>query len=150
MKLRLLAASFTVFLLVTLAGADDQKAPATPITKDTRMDLVRAFESELVYIRTPFPMGKKGLTLKNGVVTPNGAELQQLIALWGPSVKAGDQARITNILVKDDRIHFEINGGPVKKVKWYQRITVGGSGGMTPVAPSDSNANPRGSYVDLI
>ena len=34
------------------------------ISKQTRMDLIRAFNAELVYIRSPFPMGKTGLTLK--------------------------------------------------------------------------------------
>ncbi len=70
--------------------------------------------------------------------------------MWGPAVKPGDQARISQILVKNDRIHFEINGGPVKKQKWYQRIQFGAGGAMTSVAPSDSSANPRGSYVDLV
>jgi len=138
-------------LCVALANADDQKpSPPPKISKQTRMDMVRAFNAELVYIRTPFPMGKKGLTLKNGTLTPSGQELQQMIAMWGPAAKPGDQARITNIVIKDDRIHFEINGGPIKKQKWYQRISIGGSGGMTPIAPSDPNANPRGSYVDLV
>lgn len=114
------------------------------------MDLVRAFNAELVYIRAPFPMGRKGLTLKNGEISPNKAELAQMVAMWGPAAKPGDQARISNITIKDDRIHFEINGGPVKKQKWYQRISVGGTGGTAPIAPSDSNANPRGSYVDLV
>ena len=73
-----------------------------------------------------------------------------MLAMWGPPLKPGDQARISQILVKNDRIHFEINGGAVKKQKWYQHIQVGGGGGTTPVAPSDANANPRGSYVDLV
>ena len=120
------------------------------MSKETRIDLIRAFNEELVYVRTPFPMGKKGLMLKNGKIAPAPEELQQLIAMWGPSVKPGDQARITAILIKDDRIHFEINGGPVRKQKWYQHISVGGNGGMVPIAPSDPNANPRGSYVDLV
>jgi hypothetical protein len=120
------------------------------MSKQTRMDLIRAFQSELVYIRALFPMGKRGLSLKDGVVSPSGQELQALIATWGPSVKPGDQARISAIEIKGDRIHFEINGGPVKKEKWYQRIQVGGAGGTAPIAPSDSNANPRGSYVDLL
>ena len=137
--------------LVAVGNADNQKtAPAAHITKQTRMDLVRAFNAELVYIRSPFPMGKKGLAVKNGVISPSPQELQQLIAMWGPAVKPGDQAQITDIVIKDDRIHFEINGGPVKKQKWYQRIQVSGNGGSTPVVPSDSNANPRGSYVDLM
>jgi hypothetical protein len=137
-----------VLFCVAVVSADDQKTPR--ISKQTRMDLIRAFNSELVYIRSPFPMGKTGLTLKEGKLTPDGEELQRMMAMWGPAAKPGDQARISEILVKNDRIHFEINGGPVKKQKWYQRIQVGGMGGMTSVAPSDPNANPRGSYVDLV
>lgn len=53
------------------------------------MDLIHGLTDELMYIRTPFPMGKRGLTLRDGVVSPSGAELQQLMALWGPSVKPG-------------------------------------------------------------
>ena len=134
---------------VAMANAGTQQAPH--ISKQTRMDLIRAFNAELVYIRAPFPMGKTGLTLKNGTVSPEGEELQNMLAMWGPAVKPGDQAMITQIQVKNDRIHFEINGGPVKKQKWYQHIQVGGSAStMSTVGPSDSNANPRGSYVDLV
>ena len=73
-----------------------------------------------------------------------------MMAMWGPAAKPGDQARISDIVIKDNRIHFEINGGPVKKKKWYQHLEVEGMGGTTPIAPSDSSANPRGSYVDLV
>jgi len=140
------------------AGASDQNSsglkPASPLphlSKQTRQDLIRGFNSELVFIRTPFPMGKTGLTLKDGVVSPSGAELQRLMALWGPAVKPGDEARVTNVVIKADRIHFEINGGPIKKRKWYQHIEVGGAPGATaPIGPSDQNANPRGTYVDLV
>ena len=132
------------------------QTPATPasppphLSKQTRMDLIRILTSELVYIRTSFPMGKTGLTLKNGVVSPSGAELQQDLAIWGPAVKAGDQARISAVAVKDDRIRFEINGGPVKKKKWYEHLQIAGAGGVAQVTPSDENANPRGSFVDLL
>lgn len=142
---------------VTAAGASDQKSsgqqPSSPLphlSKQTRVDLIRGFESELVYIRTPFPMGQKGLTLKNGVVSPNGEDLQRLMALWGPAVKPGDEVRITAVVIKDDRIHFEINGGPIKKKKWYEHLQVGMGSGTAQVAPSDQNANPRGTYVDLV
>jgi len=132
------------------SSAAKADSPQGHITSQTRQDILRAFDSELVYIRAPFPMGRKGLTLKDGVLSPSGSDLQMLIATWGPAVKPGDQARISAIDIKGDRIHFEINGGPVKKQKWYQRIQVGGMGGTAPIAPSDSNANPHGSYVDLI
>jgi len=114
------------------------------------MDLIRGFTSELVFIRSPFPMGKVGLTLKDGVVSPRGEDLQRLMAIWGPALKPGDEARISSVVIKSDRIHFEINGGPIKKQKWYQHIEVGGTMGTAPVAPSDQNANPRGTYVDLV
>jgi len=143
-----------VFLLISAVGlsASDQKPTGEKprLSKETRLELIRAFASELVYIRASFPMGKKGLTLKDGVISPSGQELQMLIATWGPAVKPGDQVRISGMDIKSDRIHFEINGGPVKKQKWYQRIEVGGAGGTAPIAPSDARANPHGSFVDLV
>ena len=132
------------------AFADDKKS--SPLTEQHRMELIRTFSSDLVYIRTQFPMGKVGLSIKDGKLSPNGEALSKLLALWGPSVKPGDRAIITQFLLKNDRMHLEINGGPVKKTKWYQRIQVGAGGGvMTPGGTqNDPINNPRGSYVDLI
>jgi hypothetical protein len=129
----------------------DDKNPS-PLTERHRMELIRAFNADLVYIRSQFPMGKTGLTIKNGKLSPSGEELQRLLAMWGPSVKPGDRAMITQFVLKGDRIHFEINGGPVKKKKWYQHMQVGMGGGMvSPGGPGDDPINnPRGSYVDLV
>src|SRR5947209_5242835 len=150
---RILALILSLLLVAVQAMAADAKPssvkPSAHMSKETRMQIIRAFNAELVYIRTPFPIGKVGLKLRNGAVSPSGAQLQQLIAMWGPAAKPGDQARITDIVIKNDLIHFEINGGPIKKQKWYQRIQIAGAGGSTPVAPTDSNANSRGSFVDL-
>ena len=138
-----------VLLCGSVVRADNQ--PSSHITKQTRLDLIHTFDSELVYIRAPFPMGKTGLTLKDGNISPSGEQMQNMLAMWGPAAKPGDQARISSILIKNDRIHFEINGGPVKKQKWYQHIQFGGDpNSMSTAGPSDSNANPRGSYVDLV
>ena len=154
MKPWCLPALFVVlFSLLTSAYSSDPKPPVDslpPMSKQTRMDLIRAFNSELVYIRSPFPMGKKGLTLHDGQLTPHGPELDQMISMWGPAVKPGDQARISDIIIKDSRIRFEINGGPVRKQKWYQHITIVGAASEVPLDPTNSDANPRGSYVDLV
>src|SRR5439155_26327261 len=116
------------FIFVTLTSAGGQKPSLPPqISKRTGMDLIRGFNAELVYVRSPFPMGKRGLVLKNGKLSPGGEELQRMLAISGPAVKPGDQARISQIVIKGDRIRFEINGGPVKKQKWYQHISVGGN-----------------------
>jgi len=124
--------------------------PRPEMSKQTREQILHAFNAELVYIRTKFPMGKTGLKLKDGTLTPNGTELDHLMALWGPAAKPGDRARISDVVIKGDHIRFEINGGPVKKQKWYQHITIQGSASAT-VTPggSDSNVNARGSFVDL-
>jgi hypothetical protein len=140
-----LLAFVLAFSSLTLAG----NSPPTKISKGTREDIVHAFNEELVYIRTNFPMGKTGLKLRNGTVSPAGPELQHLMSLWGPAAKPGDRARISDVVIKDDHIRFEINGGPIKKQKWYQHIQVSGGSTSVPIAPSDSSANARGSFVDL-
>lgn len=139
-------------LTLSLVWASDQAVDpqGPPISKQTRLDLIHLLNAELVYVKSPFPMGREGLKLKDGVVTPSGPDLQQAIAMWGPAAKVGDPARITDVIFKPNFVHVEINGGPVRKQKWYQHITLQGSGGGdVPIAPSDSNANPRGSFVDV-
>ena len=84
--------------------------PAPRISKGTREEIVHAFNEELVYIRARFPMGRTGLKLKDGTVSPSGQELEHLMALWGPAAKPGDRARISDVVIKDNYIRFEING----------------------------------------
>jgi hypothetical protein len=140
---------FQLSAILLVVSSFAENTPSPRISKATREDIIHAFNEDLVYIRTNFPMGKTGLKLKNGTVSPTGPELQHLMALWGPAAKPGDRARISDVIIKDDHIRFEINGGPVKKQKWYQHIEIQGSGPSVPVAPSDSSANARGSFVDL-
>jgi hypothetical protein len=132
------------------ANAAPIPANAPRIAKQTRYEIIRDFEMQLVYARTAFPMGRKGLQLKEGVITPNGEELRQALTLWGPAVKPGDPAHISFVQIKDDHIHFEINGGPVHRKKWYQRVQVTGAYGQPVSGGQDEpQANPHGSFVDL-
>ena len=140
-------------LICAVALAGDNKSGNNPQKMDehTRLELIRSINAEIVYMRRALPMGPKGVTIKDGAVTPTQREVDDMIALYGPAVKAGDQARITNIAFKgDNKIIFEINGGPQKKKKWYQHIQVGGASGSVPLDPSqDDNLNARGSLVTL-
>jgi hypothetical protein len=130
--------------------AEPIPANAPRISAQTRLEVIRDFETQLVYSRTTFPMNTKGLRLKHDVITPNGEELSQALSLWGPAIKPGDPARISMVQIKDDHIHFEINGGPTRHKKWYQRIEVSGTYD-TPVAggPDVVQSNPHGSFVDV-
>jgi hypothetical protein len=55
------------------------------------------------------------------------------------------------VRIQNDHIHFEINGGPVRRKKWYQHIEVSGAGGPvnTGSNPNETMDNPHGSFVDL-
>jgi hypothetical protein len=126
-------------------------ANAPRMVRQTRLEIIRDFEMQLVYSRTEFPMGTKGLRLKDGTTTPNGDDLRQALALWGPAVKPGDPVHISYVRIQNDHIRFEINGGAIRRKKWYQHIEVSGTGGSVPM---DTNANgpqtnPHGSFVDL-
>jgi len=125
-------------------------ANSPPMSRQTRFEIIRDFEAQLVYSRTLFPMGSKGLVLKDGVVSPNGQNLQQLLALWGPSIKPGDPAHISYVKIHDNHIHFDLNGGAVHRKKWYQHIEVSGAGGASvPLSRDESTDNPHGSYLDV-
>jgi hypothetical protein len=133
------------------------QTPAPPIaanaprmSKQTRYEIIRDFETQIVYARAAFPMGAKGLSLKDGQTTPAGDELQQALALWGPAVRPGDPAHISYVKIQPDRIHFDINGGPVHRKKWYQHIEISGNGGTSvPLSPTESQPNPHGTYLDV-
>ncbi|HSB75041.1 MAG TPA: hypothetical protein VLC12_05280 [Terriglobales bacterium] len=149
-------AALLLILPLLLANAwakskQDSPPSSQHLTKQERLEIIRGLSAELCYARVLFPMGKKGLVLKDGkLVSPTPDDMQEMLANYGPAVKPGDRAQITNVLIKGNYIRFEINGGPIRKQKWYQRIQVGGMGGtMTPISPSNPNANPRGSYVEL-
>jgi hypothetical protein len=125
-------------------------ADAPHISKQTRYEIIRDFETQVVYSRTAFPMGAKGIKLKDGATEPNGLELQQALALWGPAIRPGDPAEISWVRIRDNYIHFEINGGPIRRKKWYQHIEVSGTGGaQVPVGSNESPQNPHGSYLDV-
>src|SRR5260370_28101162 len=103
---------------------------------------------ETVFVRKPFPVGEKGLVIKNGVITPNDEQLNFMLAQSGPAAKPGDRAKITDVLIKERSIIVEINGGPRKKKKWYQHIEVGvGSSGNTVPFSTHTAGKARGSVV---
>ncbi|MGE5110547.1 MAG: hypothetical protein ACM3JB_06810, partial [Acidobacteriaceae bacterium] len=145
-----LAAALLVLAIPSFAGDKPPK-----LTDKNRQLIIRNFNAELVFCHTYFPMGKVGLRITpEGAVTPNPQQVRLMIAQYGPAAKPGDRVKITNVLFKGNAIIFEINGGPVKKKKWYERISVSGMGGE--VAPMDKSGdatnldvNNRGSYIAL-
>ena len=153
---RLLSFITAVSLLALAVRADDSK-PASPpsgkLTPQTKMLLIRDLTAEHCFARRTFPQGRKGLAIKNGVVTPSDEQVTQLVWDNGAAAKPGDKVTITNVLIEEKSIVFEINGGPKKKEKWYQHVqvgmggTMGGAGGTPGGAPK--NLDAKGSEVTL-
>lgn len=134
--------------------AEEKKPVVIPdrkLTGPDRVEIIRGMTAELGFARKPFPMGKTGLKLdaKTGVVTPDGQQLEAIMAGYGPALKPGDRARITNVKIKDKSIIFDINGGPEKKKKWYEHIQVSGMGGTVQPGQPDDNANIHGTFVEM-
>ena len=145
-----------VLLLALPVFSDDAKTPhATPpekMTPQTRLLVIRDLTAEHCFARHLFPMGGKGLQLKNGVVTPGDQQLDRVIGEKGLAAKPGDRVVISNVIVKEKSIVLEINGGPNKKDnKWYKHVQIGVGGGQMPGnAPSDTKGVvARGSVVTL-
>lgn len=153
---RIFAAVFTICLLLSAVPVFAGKNPDKPkkLTDAGRKSLIRNLTAEMVFVRKFFPMGKHGLKIENGVVAPSDAEIRQMITDNGPAAKPGDRVKITNVKLENKAIVLEINGGPVKKKPWYERLQVGGNGGAIAPAAKDQNVddlyvNARGSYVVL-
>ena len=97
-----------------------------------------------------FPWALKGIKLKDGQTTPSGTDLLSALALWGPAVRPGDPAHISFVQIKDDHIHFDINGGPVHRKKWYEHISVSGNSGVeVPLSGNQAQTNAHGTYLDI-
>ena len=137
-----------------------QTAPTQPpldldnrakLSDGTRMQLIQLFNAELVRVRKSFPIGYKDISVtSDGKVKPEDGRLNQLAMTYGPAAKIGDLARITNIAFHEKSIYFEINGGPKKKTKWYQHVTIGGMGGsVTPGANDPNQGQPTGAAFTL-
>ena len=156
----------SVFAALLLAGvcvlaappADAQASKSSnpnateKMTPQTRMLVIRSLQSERVFARIMFPQGDKGIKIKNGVVSPSDMVIAQQVSEFGAAAKPGDRCVITDVLVKENEILVDINGGPKKHQKWYQHIEVTGmGGGSTPVpgGPSPQSLDAHGSRVTL-
>ena len=110
---------------------------------------MRDLTAERVFVRTPLPMGERGLAIKDGKVSPSEQQVARLVMQHGFAAKPGDRVVITNVLIKEKSIVFEINGGGKKHEKWYQHVEIGANGTTTPVGGAPKSLEAKGSSVTL-
>ncbi|HEV3318021.1 MAG TPA: hypothetical protein VG488_13670 [Candidatus Angelobacter sp.] len=103
-----------------------------PISDTTRFQLIQILNAEFVRVRKMLPIGDKSITLSpEGEIKPTDGRLHQLAMAYGAACKVGDRVKITSVAFREKGVYLEVNGGPKKKSKWYDHISVGGMGGMT-------------------
>jgi len=144
-----LLATAILLPLPLFAGDTNSPNPSDKMTPRTRLEVMRDLTAERVFARIVIPRGERGLVLKDGKITPDSQKVAQLVMTNGFAAKPGDRVVITNVVIKEKSIVFDINGGGKKKEKWYQHVQVGmGGGGITPGgAPKSLEAT--GSTVTL-
>lgn len=140
-----------ILLLPLTLTADDSKSTNSSdrMTPQTKLLVMRDLQAERVFVKTPLPLGEKGLDIKDGKVSPNQQEVAQLVMLHGFAAKPGDRVVITNVLIREKSILIEINGGGKKHTKWYQHVSVGAGGGTVPVGGAPQSLEAKGSSVTL-
>jgi hypothetical protein len=114
------------------------------LSDDTRLKLVQLIDAEFVHVRKYFPLGDKSMVINpQGQVSPSDPALFQQIQARGAAAKLGDKVQITSIAFHEKSISLQINGGPKRKSKWYQHVSVGvggPGGGVTPIDANEAQA----------
>jgi hypothetical protein len=107
--------------------------PSSPITERGRRELVRNLEAEQGFAHRVLPLGQDLVLVANGNLTPSGDAYKELLYKKGESAAPGDRVVITAVTVKDDRIVFDINGGPYLKHRILRHVELNG----IPLVPYD-------------
>ncbi len=126
----------------------------TELDTRTRLDLIRALESEQGFAMRPLPRGHKGLTLRaNGKLEPAGESYLNMVVSEGLSAKPGGRVVITNLTFDKSKIVFDLDGGPDPKHRFLRhvQIGVGPDMGDPDIDPTIANAagDPVGSRLTL-
>ena len=119
--------------------------PSAPITERGRRDLIRNLEAEQGFAHRPLPVGQTLTLLANGNLTPAGDEYKQILYKKGQFAAPGDRVAITAVVVKNDRIILDLNGGPYVKHRFLRHVSVGD----TPLA-ADDGSEANGCRVTLL
>jgi hypothetical protein len=119
--------------------------PSAPISERGRRDLMRNLEAEQGFAARALPLGEDLILVANGNLRPSGDAYKEMLYKKGQSAAAGDRVIITTVTVKDDRIVFDLNGGPYLKHRFLRHIDLND----VPIVPDDG-AEVTGCRVTLL
>ena len=120
-----------------------------PMDAKNRQEVIRIMQSEQGFAMRPFPKGHKGLILvANGNLEPAGEPYLDMITKQGTSSRPGDRLVLTDVKIENNKIIFDINGGPDHKHSFLRHIQIGTGPQMSPVVQG-GDAEPVGSRLTL-
>jgi len=96
----------------------------TPIDERGRRELVRDLDAEQGFAHRALPLGDSLILVANGNLNPGGDAYKQMLYKKGESAGPGDRVVITAVVVKGDRIVFDLNGGPYLKHRFLRHIQI--------------------------
>ena len=113
-----------------------------------RVEIVRGLTAEFATVKVPLPRSKKALAIeldgKFDKTAWDAADKEN-----GPAARMGDLVQVTKVIIDDDRLVLEINGGFKGGRKWYQNLEIGMGGGTRPMGGPYTSA-PGGTTVALL
>ncbi|MGC1299372.1 MAG: hypothetical protein WA869_30470 [Alloacidobacterium sp.] len=125
--------------------------PTDPLTEHGKQDLIRFLTAEQGFAMRPLPLATKGLILHaNGDMQPSGADYVNEMNEHGTSAKAGDRCVISDVKIKENKIIFQLNGGPDLKHKWLRHVSIGMDPNATTPVVQDNGQAPVGSRITLV
>ena len=162
------AASAQVVTIDSQGRATDSEHPATvdrrfaqveptkvdlsklPMDPKNRLEVIRIMQSEQGFAMRPFPKGHRGLTLTaNGKLEPAGEPYLEMVTKEGTSAKPGDRLVLTDLKIENNKIVFDINGGPDHKHRFMRHVEIGAGPAMNPVVQGGNDPDPVGSRLTL-
>jgi len=117
------------------------------LTAAQRIAIIQALVAEVGIARHALPTDKKGIEIdpEGQILNPDHVQ-EQLQS--SDSARVGDRVAVTGIEFGDDKIVFQINGGPHKS-HWYDHISLGMGGSAQPVVTSNEKIGPHGAIITL-
>lgn len=152
-----------LFLLLLWSAPAGAGSPSQTLSDEHRLQILRLLAYEYATTLHPLPAsrGEKEALEVNASGQVNEDKLRQTLANRGPAVQPGEIVQVTGVEFQRAGILFEINGGGKKKKKWYEHITIQGTGGGTvspgrlppagtPPPPGSGTSNTfQGSWIVL-
>lgn len=124
-------------------------APEDKLNFEERVEITRGLMAEFATAKVILPRSKKALPFEAATGKYDKAAWADAGKSNGPAARVGDLVQVTKVMLDDDKITLEINGGMKSGRKWYERVEVGMGNSTTPVGRGQNTNAPGGTSIAL-